>query len=514
MAIIYSYPLDANPTTSDLLLGSSNIDGKPTKTFTIGSIAALANAAGGTGTVTSVSTANSTFIDVTGGIITNAGTITADLSATGTPSNLTFLRGDNTWAAATSTGSPNIDVLDEGVSITAQADSFNFTGSGVTATASGNDVTVNIPGAASAVTSMIGGTGITVSAATGNVTVTNSGVTSLVAGTNITLTPSTGVGNVTINATNNAGTVQSVIAGDGLNLESSAGTEISTPTLGIEKNGSNNYIIVQSSAATPTVNDFIAFNQNSSSNVKTSTFATIPTAALPLVQSYIDTGDADTIKNDTDTYTTTAKVDNVVTLTSTEYAGITPDVNTFYIIAAASTAYTVTLTPVTNSIVSPDGTGTGTGYTITGSVVNDTVTGIAGEPYSFTTTVTPAAGYYFSTPVSGNVVSGTIASTTNVSQTLNGTVTTVPTPSVVATLLVVTNIQGGPADGSGFTLGGSLTNATQTGIAPLTVNTFATTCAASTGYTFSSGPTIVNASGTINGSQTVVTTITGTLQLT
>jgi len=492
MAIIYSYPLDANPTTSDLLLGSSNIDGKPTKTFTIGSIAALANAAGGTGTVTSVSTANSTFIDVTGGIITNAGTITADLSATGTPSNLTFLRGDNTWAAATSTGSPNIDVLDEGVSITAQADSFNFTGSGVTATASGNDVTVNIPGASSAVTSMIGGTGITVSAATGNVTVTNSGVTSLVAGTNITLTPSTGLGNVTINATNNPGTVQSVIAGDGLNLESSAGTEISTPT----------------------VNDFIAFNQNSSSNVKTSTFSTIPMAALSAVKSYVDTGDADTVKNDTDTFTTTAKVEKVVTLTSTEYAGITPDVNTFYVIAAASTAYTVTLTPVTNSIVSPDGTGTGTGYTITGSVVNDTVTGIAGEPYSFTTTVTPAAGYYFSTPVSGNVVSGTIASTTNVSQTLTGTVTTVPTPSVVATLLVVTNIQGGPADGSGFTLGGSLTNDTQTGTAPLTISAFSTTCVASTGYTFSSGPTIVNASGTINGSQTVVTTITGTLQLT
>ena len=92
MAIIYSYPLDANPTTSDLLLGSSNIDGKPTKTFTIGSIAALANAAGGTGTVTSVATANSTFIDVTGGAITNAGTLTADLSEPGTPSNLTYFK--------------------------------------------------------------------------------------------------------------------------------------------------------------------------------------------------------------------------------------------------------------------------------------------------------------------------------------------------------------------------------------------------------------------------------------
>ena len=192
--------------------------------------------------------ANGTFVSA--GTVNNAATGavtmgTIDLSATGTKNNTTFLRGDNTWAAATSTGSPNIDVLDEGVSITTQADSLNFTGAGVTATASGNDVTINIPGASSAVTSIIGGTGITTSAATGNVTVTNSGVTSLVAGTNITLTPSTGLGNVTINATNNPGTVQSVIAGDGLNLESSAGTEISTPTLGVEKNGSNNYIIVQ-----------------------------------------------------------------------------------------------------------------------------------------------------------------------------------------------------------------------------------------------------------------------------
>jgi hypothetical protein len=51
-----------------------------------------------TGTVTSVATSSGTFIDVTGGTITTSGTITADLSATGTPSASTFLRGDNTWA--------------------------------------------------------------------------------------------------------------------------------------------------------------------------------------------------------------------------------------------------------------------------------------------------------------------------------------------------------------------------------------------------------------------------------
>ena len=51
-----------------------------------------------TGTVTSVATSNGTFIDVTGGTITTSGTITADLSATGTASASTYLRGDNTWA--------------------------------------------------------------------------------------------------------------------------------------------------------------------------------------------------------------------------------------------------------------------------------------------------------------------------------------------------------------------------------------------------------------------------------
>ena len=50
-----------------------------------------------TGTVTSVGTSNGTFIDVTGGTITTTGTITADLSATGTANSTKYLRGDNTW---------------------------------------------------------------------------------------------------------------------------------------------------------------------------------------------------------------------------------------------------------------------------------------------------------------------------------------------------------------------------------------------------------------------------------
>ena len=50
------------------------------------------------GTVFSVATSSGTFVNVTGGTITGSGTISGDLSATGTPSGTTFLRGDNVWA--------------------------------------------------------------------------------------------------------------------------------------------------------------------------------------------------------------------------------------------------------------------------------------------------------------------------------------------------------------------------------------------------------------------------------
>lgn len=50
------------------------------------------------GTVTSVGTANGTFVSGSGGPITSSGNLTFDLSATGTPSSSTYLRGDNTWA--------------------------------------------------------------------------------------------------------------------------------------------------------------------------------------------------------------------------------------------------------------------------------------------------------------------------------------------------------------------------------------------------------------------------------
>ena len=529
MAIIYSYPIEATPTTSDLLLGTSVADdNKPTKTFTIASLAALVTVSGGTGTVTNVATSPSTFINMTPASISTSGTLQASLSASGTPSNTTFLRGDNTWAPATSTGSPNIAVLDEGSSITTAVESLNFTGGGVTASASGNDVTVNIPAPTRAVSSLIASTGISVDQATGDVTVTNTGVTSLIAGTNITLNPTSGIGNVTINATNNPGTVQSVIPGSGLQLDS--GTLISNPAIGIEYDGSNNYILVGKTsgaapATVPTTDDFIAFNQLASSNVKTSTFGTIPATAMPLVEQYIDDGDANTIKNTTDDKTTTPKVTKIVTLTDVEYAALSPkDANTLYIAITDADKCTETTTNFTIDTAGPPGITGGTAgvdYTLetkVNGVVAASFVSCEGESYEVITTATPAAGKYFSTPVTGNTTSGTSGapggSPYAVTQSLTGVIADNPTPEIKATLQVVYDVQGGPNP----TVTGNDTGDTQTaapGSTSLLVNGFSTSATTPPGgYAWKAGsPTVVQASGTIYGSQTVVTTVSGTLEL-
>ena len=58
----------------------------------------------GGGTVTRVGALNGTFISSSSADITAAGDLTYDLSATGTPSATSFLRGDNTWATPAGSG--------------------------------------------------------------------------------------------------------------------------------------------------------------------------------------------------------------------------------------------------------------------------------------------------------------------------------------------------------------------------------------------------------------------------
>jgi hypothetical protein len=113
----------------------------------------------------------STFIDVDD---TNPLIPVVSLSATGTPDITTYLRGDNTWATIAAGGTMS---------------SWDLAADGGTPETVSEAETVTIAG----------GTGITTEvAATNTVTITNSGVTSTIAGTNISVSAATG--DVTISA--------------------------------------------------------------------------------------------------------------------------------------------------------------------------------------------------------------------------------------------------------------------------------------------------------------------------
>ena len=131
--------------------------------------------------VTTVNTTDGSFIDLTPNTATaGAVTVTADLSAGGTPSSSTFLRGDNTWAG----------VPGGYTAWTLQGDS----GSNLSVT---NGVTVDIAG----------GTGISSATTATGMTLTNTGVTSAVAGSNISVSSATGA--VTIAYTGGTGEMTS-----------------------------------------------------------------------------------------------------------------------------------------------------------------------------------------------------------------------------------------------------------------------------------------------------------------
>ncbi len=456
MAIIYSYPQVVQPALSDLLVGTDvSTKNKVTKSFSIQSIVDLVETAvPGGGTVTSIDTNSSTFITLSGGPISTAGTITASLSATGVPTSTKFLRGDNTWATPPG----------------------------------GTDTTYTISSAQNG------------SAANIRLTGSDGGqnIVTLIAGANITLTDN-GSNAITIASTANGGggACCSVNAGNGLKIES--GTPASNPVIGVDYVGSNNFILKGQSQTTITEQDYIPFNDISSGSVKTTTMGVIPPSALSLVKQYIDAGDADDITNSTDSFTTTAKVQKVVSLTSSEYASITPDANTLYLIVGALPTFTVTLA-FTNTI-------SGTAYTIGGNQAGATREGISGSSYAFNTTISPNPGFFFSSGPTVTNATGTITTNETVYTLLSGTVEAIPTPQCTATLFVNTS----GVTGTQFTLGGNLTGAIDTGDCPNDYS-FNTTITANPGYEFTSGPVITNASGQISGDQTVQTTITGVIE--
>jgi len=163
-------------------------------TITVNAQGVVTSAASGTATlgVTSFTNANGTFISA--GTVNSAATGavtmgTIDLSASGTPSNTTFLRGDNVWATPAGAYTS--------WSLEAESGTAEDITDGLRV-----DFTV--------------GTGIStaVASATPNtLTITNTGVTSAVAGSNISVSSATGA--VTIAYTGGTGSMDSwTLAGD------------------------------------------------------------------------------------------------------------------------------------------------------------------------------------------------------------------------------------------------------------------------------------------------------------
>ena len=495
MPVIYSYPT-VNPTLQDVLLGTDRENDNQTVGFTIQSLVALVDASSGTGTVTSVNGAGSQFVNVTGGPITTAGTLSVSLSADGTPSATTFLRGDNTWAAIESIVPSGVAFYDNGSLLSENITSINVTGDGVTVTNQGSGITLDITGGGggtpvAGITAITAGTGIAATTTSGVTNISNTGVTRIIAGTNISISPSSGTGNVTITSTASGGGADGdtqYAAGSGIRLippfNSSANSPL--PEFAVESDGSNNYISVFSNFDTPVGSDYIPFNQNSTDSVKTVAFEDITIDTLTsvrnyLTQTYITGTDSDGfIKNTTDSFDSIDKVINVVTLTDTEYTALaTKDPNTLYLtVTAAPTQYTVTMTPLTNNIIDVSGVG----YSLSGDLQGATRTGSEGAAYAFETNAILNAGYQFTTPFAATNPSGTIPNGgTTVPQVLTGTVE--PIPNVVtATLNVDTSgIVGGIVYGGSqvFQITGDDTGAISSGDAPHT-------------YSFNTGISIID----------------------
>lgn len=524
MAIIYSYP-STQPELTDLLIGTDVGAENATKSFTIQSIVSLINAAAGSGTVTSVSISGGTYISSTGSPITDSGTITLGLSAIGTPSSTTFLRGDNQWA--TPTANSGISVLSGGTTLTTALSSLIFTGNGVTGATDGNDnITITIPGAGDVVEAITVGNGLSVDPATGIgiVNLENTGVLQLTAGSGISLNPVGGTGIVEVTATSTgAGSVTSVTPGPGLALN--AGAVNIDPTIEIDLTGNNNYIAVGESQATAISTDFIPFNRISDANVKSTTFSQIPIDAVDAIKTYIDAGDTDDITNTFDNSGSgfagsVAPVQQIVTLTAAQYAALSPkNANFLYLTtAAAATQYTKTLAIDTSGVTGMSNA------TLGGDLVGATRTGVDGASFAFNTTISPNSGFYFSSGPSISNASGTFSSSSTVTTTITGTVEAVVTNTVVATLAVNGSL--GSNNTNGFnniweydTSGGkAIPGATQSGTNSVNYNftvaaKFKAPYDTNGQYAWVGGVApSVSISGTLTSSQTVTASLNGVYQ--
>jgi hypothetical protein len=400
MAIIYTYPI-VQPTVDDLIIGTDVGSSNATKSFSVQSLVSIINAAAGSGTVTSVGISNSdSFLTVTDSPVIDAGVIDIKLSALGTPSSSTFLRGDNTWAEACE--SSNVAVVYDQDIITPALTSMEFSQHFRVSSMGVGSVFVDLnPTSLSSVYGIAQGPGIGVTSSFGVFTISNTGVRSITAGPGIQIEPdpNDGTGNLTIRSTGDESGVGSVIPGRGLEMIN--GTIVSNPEIGINLTSTNNYIVSGATVAGASSADSIAFNDSSDGDVKITTLATIPVTSLDFVKTYIDAGDADDITNATDkgaTADAVPPVQNVVTLTTAQYTALGvagQQGNTLYLtVASAATTFTITLNPI-NVNLTGLGTATGSEFTLTGDTLNTTKDVAENGTYAFNTGISVVGAFFF-----------------------------------------------------------------------------------------------------------------------